>query len=426
MREGIRPHTGAEENRFFRGLAATLKWKGLQVTFFYSSGRTDARLIPDTLDGKKGFVARPDYSGYHRTTGELLKKNTLQVRITGTRASYSRKRLKIGITAFTSSWEFPLEAGDGLDKTFDLKGTMHHFAGLDYHYLLNHMSFYGEVSRSGNGSLGQVHGMTSMLHPALTLSILFRDYTRGYKNPFSNAFAATSSSNERGLYCGAALQLPRGFIIRGYVDVYRFPWLKYRVDRPVSGVETGIEASAEPLAGPFITFRVNHRFSQGNLSGFNGYVNPLQGIRRAGYRLTLLYAINKGISMRSRIEWVNRWEGSPAPASGFLAYQDIRWTNNSDRMATSMRIAIFDTDSYNVRIYAYEPDLYQVFSVPAYAYKGMKGIFLMRIKISRVVSIWMRLTRTWYANRTTIGSGGDEIKGNAVTEMKCQLLVKIR
>ncbi len=426
MREGIKPHTGAEENRFFRGLAATLKWKRIQFTFFYSANRTDARMISDTLDGKNGYSARPDYSGYHRTTGELLKKNTMQLRIMGTRTSFSHKRMKIGITAFRSTWEFPLDAGDGLDKTFDLQGSLHHYFGMDYHYLLNRMSLFGEVSRTGNGSVGQLHGITTMLHPALTLSFLYRDYNRGYQNPFSNAFAAAANANERGLYCGAGLQLPRGFLIRGYVDVYQFPWLKYRIDRPVRGVETGVELCSDPPKGPSIVFRISHRVSQGNRTGFNGYINPLQRIGRAGYRLTLNYAINAGISMRNRIEWVYRWEGSTTPTAGFLAYHDTRWKDRSDRMAIGMRFAMFDTDSYHERIYAYEQDVYQVFSVLPYAYKGMKGIFLMRFKISDALSTWLRLSRTWYANRNTIGSGGDEIKGKAVTELKCQLLVKLR
>lgn len=95
-------------------------------------------------------------------------------------------------------------------------------------------------------------------------------------------------------------------------------------------------------------------------------------------------------------------------------------------MTINVRYAIFDTDSYDERIYAYEQDVYQAFTVPAFAFKGMKGVFLLRIKMSGAVGIWMKISRTWYANRTTIGSGGDEIKGNAVTEIKCQLLVKIR
>ena len=47
--------------------------------------------------------------------------------------------------------------------------------------------------------------------------------------------------------------------------------------------------------------------------------------------------------------------------TGYLIYQDVVYKPKSSPFSFSFRYGLFDTDSYNSRIYAYENDILYVF-----------------------------------------------------------------
>ncbi|HLP32901.1 MAG TPA: hypothetical protein VK202_05475, partial [Bacteroidia bacterium] len=73
------------------------------------------------------------------------------------------------------------------------------------------------------------------------------------------------------------------------------------------------------------------------------------------------------------------------------------------------------------RLYAFENDLLYQFSVPALQDKGMRYFLLIRYKPIRSVDVWLKLGSTVYTNKNTVGSGLDEINGNARTDLKIQI-----
>ena len=89
-----------------------------------------------------------------------------------------------------------------------------------------------------------------------------------------------------------------------------------------------------------------------------------------------------------------------------------------------MRLLYFETDSYNSRLYAYENDVLYGFSIPAFFDKGFRYYTNVNYDVSKKLSIWLRLARTTYLNRQTVGSGLDEIAGNSRTECRVQILWK--
>jgi hypothetical protein len=89
------------------------------------------------------------------------------------------------------------------------------------------------------------------------------------------------------------------------------------------------------------------------------------------------------------------------------------------------RIAWFNTESYNSRIYAYENDLLYMFSIPAYFGRGFRTYLNLKYKISKNIEAWFKLANTTLNNAESIGSGYSEISGNKKTEVKFQLRLKI-
>lgn len=106
---------------------------------------------------------------------------------------------------------------------------------------------------------------------------------------------------------------------------------------------------------------------------------------------------------------------------GYLVYQDVCYTPVNKPISFRLRFAIFDTDNYDSRIYAYENDVLYAFSVPALYSKGSRYYFLLKYRIINNIDIWFRIAQTFYSNKNTIGSGLDEIKGNTKTDVVFQL-----
>jgi len=106
---------------------------------------------------------------------------------------------------------------------------------------------------------------------------------------------------------------------------------------------------------------------------------------------------------------------------GFLAYQDVVFRKKNSPLNFTLRLATFDTYSYDERIYAYENDVLYSYSIPAYYYKGSRTYFLVKYRARKNLEYWFRIAHTLYVDRTTMGSGLDLINAPAKTEVKFQI-----
>jgi hypothetical protein len=89
------------------------------------------------------------------------------------------------------------------------------------------------------------------------------------------------------------------------------------------------------------------------------------------------------------------------------------------------RFALFDMDSYDARIYAYENDVLYYFGVPAYYNRGARMYITFRYRVMRGIDVWLRVAQTYYSNVSTIGSGLNQINGNKKTEIRTQIRFKL-
>ncbi len=88
------------------------------------------------------------------------------------------------------------------------------------------------------------------------------------------------------------------------------------------------------------------------------------------------------------------------------------------------RYAIFDTNSWDERLYAYENDVLYAFSIPAYYDKGNRYYFMLKWDAADWLDCRLRFAQTVFFDKEVIGSGTDEIEGNHKSEVKVQLRMK--
>ena len=144
-------------------------------------------------------------------------------------------------------------------------------------------------------------------------------------------------------------------------------------------------------------------------------------VEQANYRLNASYRVSSSVSLRTRIETVDYQRGSAPLRHGFLLYQDIVHRPLSSPVELTLRFALFDTESYDARIYAFEHDLIGVFSIPPYYGRGIRWYGMVRATPLRRVDLWLRYGAWIYRDQTSISSGLQEIEGYVRSDVKVQV-----
>jgi len=229
------------------------------------------------------------------------------------------------------------------------------------------------------------------------------------------------AKNEEGLYFGALVNIGTRSNLRLYYDMFKFPWLKFRINIPSNGNEFSVQY--ERNHNRHLSYYVRYMFEEKMLN-FNDDVKSIIEVtakKRQNIRFHLSYKVNRQFRLQSRLS-ISKYQQEPLSVSrGYLLYQDIAYSPENIPVKFHFRYAIFNTDDYDTRIYAYENNVLYRFSVPAYYYQGQKYYILLNYKMSNALSFWLRFDQTFYNNRTTIGSGLEEIQGNVKSEITAQL-----
>ena len=140
-------------------------------------------------------------------------------------------------------------------------------------------------------------------------------------------------------------------------------------------------------------------------------------------RLHIQYKPSETFTLKTRLE--HAFYKGLEKENGFIIFQDIQFAPENIPLNVSTRLAWFNTNSYNSRIYAYENDLLYTFSIPAYYGKGFRTYLNLKYKITEKLDFWVKIANTSWSDRETISSGNNKILGNNKTELKFQLRLKI-
>ena len=167
--------------------------------------------------------------------------------------------------------------------------------------------------------------------------------------------------------------------------------------------------------------RYRQQLRQKNSRDSDNTITEIEDVLQRNYRINFDYKVNKYIKIKSRVEYVTINRPSNTLEDGIILTQDFIYKPKSIPFNLAIRYALFDTDSYDTRIYTYENNALYAFSVPSYYYQGSRAYVLVRYKLRRHLDIWMRYGVFLYNNRQSISSGLEEIKGNRRSDFILQL-----
>ena len=425
----IKPYTSVDESRFFRGAAVNLGYKNLELLLFSSYKNIDATGIQDSINDNLEFVSTINLSGLHRTNSEISKMNSLKEFISGASLHFKNHFMSLGFQAIYQTYDKPLNLNLRPYNQYYFNGQTLFSMSSDYNFVYKNINVFGEVAYSMNeahNGLAMLHGALLSLDSRLSLGLLYRDYDKSYQTFYNAGFSEGSrTQNENGLFAGIKFKINKSWSINGYTDVFEFPWMKFGVDAPSRGHEFLIQPIYKPSRSFEIYGRFRQQLRQKNSSPSYGAITVVEDVIQRNYRLNISKKINKVLTLKSRLEIVHIKRQSREEEVGLLMTQDLSWRPKSFPVDLTLRYALFDTDSYDTRIYSYENNALYVFSVPAYYYQGSRAYILARYSFLRSVDLWIRYGFFLYDNRNQIGSGAQLIQGNRKTDLTIQLKISL-
>ncbi|NBB89491.1 MAG: hypothetical protein GVX96_06895 [Bacteroidetes bacterium] len=423
----IRPHTSRAENTFMRGGAVDFSisdnWSGL---LFYSNRNIDGNLVfaTDTLDsGEPNLLSFSSINnmGLHRTETEIAKKGALGDEIMGGRLAYDEDNIQFRLNYFSEQFSAPLNRRDDLYNLFVPQQDRYQFLSADYTYISRYYHFFGETATNGFG-VATLNGIMMSPQRRVQMSFMHRYYSPKYFSLNANVFGEVQQAfNEHGFYAGFNWDIPGPLRLSAYADVWTHPWLRFNVDAPSRGNEylLRLEYYKKRQFSAYLQIRNKTRARNRRID--DARVAEVLPLERLQMRLHLSQKLTKALELRYRGEWLRATQMNQAPTYGYLLYGDMIYKPMSYPVSFTSRFAVFKSEDFNSRLYAFENNLLYSFSIPAYFDQGVRTYINVRWKLSRGILWEARFARTWINQAETIGSGQNEIEGNTRTELATQI-----
>ena len=426
-REGavLNPYHSAGEVNFHRGFGITLAKKAWQATLFGSFKRIDAHLVFDSTLKPGGFVSSLQTSGYHRTASEIADKGIEPELSYGGNISRQFNKLHLGINAVRYSFKIPFKKTDDPYNKYSLRGRDFGNYGIDYSFTWRNFHLFGEMAIDENLDKAIVAGSLIGVSSKASVSLLYRNISPGYLAINANAFTENSiPGNEKGFYTGITIKPNMFWQIDAYADFFKFPWLKYRINKPSVGSDFLVQATYRPGSHLEI-YSQYHALSKYMDFNPGSLVLPISVVQpRQNWRSQLNYVLKPGLIFRGRIEMVWFDAKGYAPEQGFLSGGELFYKPPRKRFSLNSGLLYFDTDGYNSRLYTFERDVLFAFSVPVLYDRGYRYYINFHYEFNKKFMCWIKCAQSLYIGKNFVGSGLDEIIGNHRTEIKFQALYK--
>jgi hypothetical protein len=403
--DAVRPYTSTSEDNFMQGAAVTLDPGPFAVTAFTSHSKLDATITD-------GVATSVSATGYHRTISEQAKKDNLPLNANGVnlRYRYRSGRLSAGVGGTLADYRY----GIPVDWLRD-RGQERRAGSVEANVVYRDVQAFGEAAFSQEpDAVSWIFGIEAPVGPGVTGVASVRRYAVGYYSPFAGAFAERGGdgANEEGFYLGLNARVLRNLEVGASYDMFRFPELSDTYALPSSGHDSRLyftwkQSPAMTLSGLYQHKQKEETLTQTEDGGWLQYVMPVPKTTNR-LQLNLETKVSPVFTFRTRGECKSvesRYASGYQTDRGWLAYGQLK--SNFGRLAISTRYTRFNTDSYDSAIYAYEDDLPLVYSLGTFYGRGHAMFILMNYEPVRNFRLAAKFETTWYADRSTYGSGND-------------------
>lgn len=396
----LRPHTGTDEVRYYRGGAFSYRKGSWSAITFASYRKLDGRIENDTL---RSFIR----DGLHRSLTEIERKGVIGMTSLGAHGEWRKPTHHIGITGLYLHYNQMVYPTLRPYNQNAFRGQTTGGTSIDASWQGDRWAWQGEVALDINGHFATTHTYRKNIIPRLKGSLQARYFSPKYISPLGYTWQGGSQlQNETGITLALHYRPKYETEIRGYIDYHYHPESAFRA----YGAHDGWRGQVEMEWGKTEKrqqIRYTHISRQYNVVGHAPLLEYV-----TTHRLRYQYRIKA-----QRLEW--QWSADAAahhqqtrttPHFGGMISSRGTWIPN-EKWRLAGFASVFATHDYATRLYAYVPQLRGVSMFPSFAHQGCSVTLLATLNLNRH---WEGSTRwgiTHYFNRDYISSGMQRING---------------
>ena len=427
MDRGITKHSSTQESGYFTGGAATLQLGQWQLSAFASYRKNDGTYNADSTG-----ISSLKTDGLHRTTLERSKKGNLGITNIGGNIHWEHHGLQLSATAIATHLAVPLAPKFDTPSTtyrfYNAQGQDFFVGSIAYSYHHQSFTFSGETAFSDtqrqNGA-ATLNALRWRVNSDNVLMLVGRYYGAKFVSLNGKAFGENSMvQNEEGILLSYTTRSLRNMVVEAYVDAMYFPWMKYQVSGSSRGYEGLVQTTYSPNSRWSLLARYRIKSKQKDFSNETGGIpfTTLSYKTQQNLKLQSNNQISDRIALRTSAFGVMTHFADTSNETGFAIGEDIRWQHPKTKYYIDFGILYFNTDSYDSRVYHYEPSLLYSFGSTFYDGQGLRTTLLASIPIvKQSLFINAKFGMTKYFNRETIGSGLDMINADHREDLQVQL-----
>lgn len=418
-------HFSASECNFLRGIVVRLTLKpfvlekgqkfGIEMYSFVSKKREDSSVENEQFTSILT-------TGLHRTHSEIENRKKIGTSVLGSHLAFRWTNFTAGITA--TKWLYDATAVHSLEgwKVFNLSGNCGANASVNFRSVIHGFLTFGEMALDQKGHKAMLTGLSFKPRPRMTVSMLGRKYDPAYVAMSSNAFSeGASTQNEEGIYLSTDFQLAKRIRFSGFMDVFRFPWLCYRVNAPSQGVEFAGELNATIGRNGLIKLQVKSKIREKNQTTSLLPTDPIQAFSKKQLRLQFTQKIGFW-SMKTLLQ-CNRHAFNKSKTDGWALAQDLGLTTSDNRLSFLLHTVLFNTPYWENKIYLWEKDVPGAFSMPMLYGRGCRTSLFIKYNCMNLTFL-LKLADTVQPAMKYLGDGLEQINGNHKTDARLQLSLK--
>ena len=419
---GLRPYRGTSPHTYLRGAGITLNlFRSLQATAFASHRNLDATL--DTLHTGAVVARSIRSSSLRRTETERSHRRQLPTTHIGSHMQWQSARIHVGVLGLYTQFGHPIRPALRPDTqpAFAGEWTTHWSVHAQYVASAN-THLFAEGAQTGPRGQAAAAGLHTAIGRHATLAVRGY-YTNASYDPLEwGGVAGRSYGGMRGITARIALDVHPSWTLQGTLQQEHIRIPQFQTTRP----ETAVRGA---LALHFRPHNALHVYAQGQMrrhdvrtqtTAPHGPTFPVHAFRdQANLRVHVTHTFSSQWQWSARTAYTHVHH-SANTESGTLLWTEVQYTPTT-RVHLNTRWTLFDTDSFDSRLFAYEPDVLYGFSVPALFDQGQRAHLLARVQLTDALLLESRYSVTAYTHRAVIGSGQGRIDDSRVRDWRIQL-----
>lgn len=346
----------------------------------------------------------------------------------GISSKLNLKLLQIGIHALVANYIDSINNNSKLYSKYQFTGITNTNIGMEHQLILGKTLLFGELGVSQNGGFGILEGLTYTLEPATKILLLFRHYSRNFQSIAGNGFSKNSTlQNETGLYLAYNTSINRNTILELFSDLYTIQWLRYLIDKPTEYLDYGLNFRIQLSRTGKLDIIYKHRTNYKNRS--TEYYKQISPQFSEKIKLILKWNPFSFMTLKSECNWsfnrtiTNDSDQKGSIKQGFLIMQDLQIQFKKPKLTCITRIALFESDSYEERLYAYESDINYCFTINNYYNTGLRYYVVIKYGVAWI-DFQMKFSQTIFENPKIYGYQPSQNDNFKKMEIKGQCILK--